>query len=65
MIRSQFIHADAQVYYTIDGSEPSEINGALYRKPFKIPEHYAGGEVMVRVKAYRDNFKPSMIAGKF
>lgn len=42
----------AKIYYTTDGSDPSETNGTLYSNPITIP---AGNNVTVKAVAINDN----------
>ena len=47
----------ATVYYTIDGSEPSEANGRVYRGPFNIYD-----SVTVKAIAVKEDWKESAVA---
>jgi len=49
--------SDATVYYTTDGSEPSDVNGDLYIAPINIT-----GNTVVKARAYRANWLPSPVA---
>ncbi len=47
---------DAEIRYTIDGSDPTEIS-SLYSIPLRIRE-----TTLIKAKAYRDNYRPSLIS---
>jgi len=47
---------DAEIYYTLDGSEPSETNGTLYSSPIAIT-----GTSVVRARAFKADFSPTNI----
>ena len=47
----------AMVYYTIDGSEPSEANGRVYKGPFSIYD-----SATVKAIAVKDDWKDSAVA---
>ena len=53
------IGADAKIYYTIDGSTPTE-NSTLYTEPFAINESSD-----VRVVAIKDGSKSNVVEGNF
>ena len=53
------IDADAKIYYTIDGSTPTE-NSTLYTEPFAINESSD-----VRVVAIKDGSKSNVVEGNF
>ena len=53
------IDTDAKIYYTIDGSTPTE-NSTLYTEPFAINE-----SVDVRVVAIKDGKKSNVVEGNF
>ena len=44
----------AKLYYTTDGSEPSETNGSSYTVPFSVADI-----TTVKAIAYKDNYEPS------
>ena len=56
--------ADAEVYYTIDESEPSVNNGSLYSGQFTLPDELTATEVMVRARSYKTGYLPSYIGEK-
>jgi len=57
---SQPIPATAQVYYTTDGSLPSETNGTLYRPPIPVDN-----AMTIRAVAIRAGWLPSYISGTY
>jgi len=54
--KTQLVTAGAHIYYSIDGSEPTE-QSALYRTPFSV-----GSNTTVRARAFKDGWAPSSIA---
>ena len=48
---------DAMIYYTTDGSEPTEENGTLYDEPIIITE-----DIVIKAVAMKDGFLPSDVA---
>ena len=48
--------ADATVYYTTDGSIPSDMTGEVYTIPIPVDQ-----TVVIRARAYQPNLKPSEI----
>ena len=48
---------DAMIYYTTDGSEPTEENGTLYDEPLIITE-----DIVIKAVAMKDGFLPSDVA---
>ncbi|MDZ4181703.1 MAG: chitobiase/beta-hexosaminidase C-terminal domain-containing protein, partial [Candidatus Cloacimonadaceae bacterium] len=51
------IPADATIHYTIDGSEPSEINGMLYAGAFEIAQ-----TTLVKAIAFKAGWQNSLVA---
>ncbi|HPS38341.1 MAG TPA: chitobiase/beta-hexosaminidase C-terminal domain-containing protein, partial [Candidatus Cloacimonadota bacterium] len=49
--------SDATIYYTLDGSVPSDVNGSVYTGPINITQN-----TVIRAIAYRANWLPSGIA---
>jgi hypothetical protein len=47
---------DAEIYYTLDGSEPSETNGTLYSSTIAIT-----GTSVVRARAFKADFEPTNV----
>lgn len=47
---------NARIYYTIDGSIPSPMNGALYTEPLRF-----NNVVSLRARAYEDGLQPSRV----
>ncbi len=47
---------DADIYYTLDGTEPTRDSGIYYEHPVTIKSL---GENKLKVKAWKDNLKPS------
>jgi PKD repeat protein len=52
--------ADASIYYTLDGSEPTEVNGALYSEPIPITDSPAVAARTVRAAAFKRGQLPSV-----
>lgn len=48
---------EADIYYTLDGTDPSPVNGLLYSVPLLIDS-----EAMLRAAAFAEDFKPSRVA---
>lgn len=48
------------VYYTTDGSEPSNTNGLRFAQGDTIP--FAGATMTVKARAYRTGYRPSAVA---
>ena len=46
----------AEIYYTLDGSEPSETNGTLYSAEIAV-----SGTSVVRARAFKSDFEPTNI----
>ncbi|OHD38184.1 MAG: hypothetical protein A2Y30_08845 [Spirochaetes bacterium GWE1_32_154] len=61
LISFEYLPNDAEVYYSLDGSEPT-VNSFLYTKPFKIVEKE--DVVLVRAKSFKSGYLPSMISEK-
>lgn len=57
---SQPIPATAQVWYTTDGSLPSETNGTLYTGPIPVDQ-----AILIRAVAVRAGWIPSYISGNY
>ena len=47
----------ASIYYTLDGSEPSNVSGILYTAPIEI-----NGNTVVKARAYLANWLPSNVS---
>ena len=47
------------VYYTIDGSDPTKESGILYESPFEVQQ-----EITVKARAFRDRYNPSNIVSR-
>ena len=52
---------DAEIYYTLDWSEPTPGNGTLYDGTFTVNGTSARGVVNVRAAAYRSGWLPSRV----
>lgn len=50
---------DCSIYYTSDGSEPSDTNGILYSEPFEILTSQT-----IRVRAYKEDWESSVIINR-
>ena len=50
-------HGDADIWYTVNGSTPSNTNGTLYIAPVSIT-----GTVMLKALGYRAGYRPSRVA---
>ena len=50
---------DARIYYTFDGTEPSENRGTAYTGPFEVRGTASKAGVVVRAVAYQDGWLPS------
>jgi len=53
--------ADAEIYYTFDGSVPTPENGFLYTEPLEIAGTARRAVVTLRAATYRDRFVPSAV----
>jgi hypothetical protein len=53
--------AGTRIYYTTDGSDPSETASALYEGPIEIGRVDADTGTVVRARAFRDGWLPSRI----
>jgi len=49
----------AEIFYTIDGSEPTRTNGTRYTAPIRVDGTAARAARFVRAAAFRDGFLPS------
>ncbi len=49
--------ADAEIYYTLDDTLPSKVNGILYSEPISINEN--GKKYTISAIAYKDEMRPS------
>ncbi|MCB5246930.1 MAG: chitobiase/beta-hexosaminidase C-terminal domain-containing protein [Candidatus Cloacimonetes bacterium] len=49
--------AGSTIYYTTDGSDPSELNGTIYSTPVQINQN-----TTLKARAYRANWEPSNIS---
>jgi len=56
--------AQAEIYYTINGTEPIMHPMFLYEEPFNLPDYYVNGQpilqVRVQAKAFRTGWAPSI-----
>jgi len=57
MVAINTFPADATIYYTTDGSEPSDLNGFVYVAPIPVTQI-----TTLKAKAYRNNWMPSNVA---